>query len=415
MIIKNLSTKNEEYSVTVSADIKVNNETEFDHIYFKVRKIAGLTVSADATPFVALTLFIAMWRGEDILVEGSLSLEFYNNISHIMDLLSSWEPHFKKINVIYNNLTSDTFSSKGSSCFFSLGVDSFYTYLKHKNTPNPINNFIFVHGFDIALENMVFFSETLKKIDELAEKESLNIFSVETNLRKFTDRYLEWDWEHGGAMAAVSMFLRANFSRTYFAGSDSSTQRGRIIPYGTHPDLDPLWQTETFKVIHDGNESTRLQKIQNVVSKSELALDYLRVCNQNLKDKYNCSKCEKCIRTMIDLQITESLPFAKTFKKDIPFDKLIRIDNSHFETQIYFEDSLNELKKLGKYPELQDAIELSLKRSANPSKINAFIKQLSGLDKRYNKSRINNFIFGTTKNGDRNQIFKFLANKSIIR
>ncbi len=40
--------------------------------------------------------------------------------------------------------------ASGIACFFSGGVDSFYTLLKHRE---EITHIIFVHGFDIALED----------------------------------------------------------------------------------------------------------------------------------------------------------------------------------------------------------------------------------------------------------------------
>lgn len=415
MIIKNISSQTNKIFTTVSADIKTDQTSEYDHIFFRIRNKSKFEVAVDGTAFVALTLLIAMWLDEDIVVESTVSRKFYNNLQQIMNLLTSWNANFKKIKIIHDGLKSDSKPKKGSSCFFSLGVDSFYTYIKHSKSKEPIKNLIFVHGFDIALENHSFYKETLQKLDGLAKSENIDIFSVQTNLRQFTEKHLEWDWEHGGAMASIAFLLRQNYEKTYFAGSDSSTQRGRIIPYGTHPLLDPLWKTEHFNVIHDGDEFTRLQKIQKLVSRSELALTYLRVCNQNLRGKYNCSQCEKCIRTMVDLKISEALDKAKTFTNTIPLNKLTKINNSHFETKIYFEDSLSELIKLNKYPDLQSALEKSLEKSSRPSKIDTIIKYLSALDKKHNNGRINNFIFGTTQNGDRKVIFKILASQSLIR
>jgi len=415
MRIFNIKKETLDQSVRISADIHFDKNNKVENVFYEFERKYEKFLSVDATPFLAAFLLCSMKIGEEIILDGEVSPTLIKNIQLISDLVTSWKIGFKSAKINCQIKSKDDLKGNGTACFFSLGVDSFYTYLSHKHDRKPIKNLIFVHGFDIDLQNTELYKSALSKMKEIAKLERINVIPVKTNIKKITDRYIEWDWEHGGAMASVALMLPGKLGKVYFAGSDSWIQRKKVMPYGTHPDLDGLWSTGNLQIVHDGNESTRLQKIQKVVSKSPLALKYLRVCNQNLKGKYNCSNCEKCIRTMIDLKICDSLKYAKTFQKEIPLEKLSNIHNEDYDTKIYFEDSLKELKKINKHKDLQIAIQKSLFKSNHPSLLTRTVKSLSGIDRIYNKGRVFGYIFQTTKNGDRNVVFKTLVKMSIIR
>jgi hypothetical protein len=64
--------------------------------------------------------------------------------------------------------------------------------------------------------------------------------------------------------------------------------------------------------VHDGAEATRTQKLMDWICGSELALENLRVCLAP-GDAYNCGRCEKCVRTMIPLELAGKLASSKVF------------------------------------------------------------------------------------------------------
>ena len=74
----------------------------------------------------------------------------------------------------------------------------------------------------------------------------------------------------------------------------------------SHPALDPLWSTEAVEVVHDGAETRRVDKVAALAA-SPLALRYLRVCWENRGGAYNCGRCGKCMRTMVDLDLAGAL------------------------------------------------------------------------------------------------------------
>ncbi|HUO84828.1 MAG TPA: hypothetical protein VM534_06900 [Thermoanaerobaculia bacterium] len=93
-----------------------------------------------------------------------------------------------------------------------------------------------------------------------------------------------------------------------------------LIPDGAHPLTDPLFSTETTRIIHDGAEATRAEKAIALAEWPE-TFDRLRVCFnrkwQNVDTAgakvVNCCRCEKCLRTMITLEICSALSRYSTF------------------------------------------------------------------------------------------------------
>jgi len=98
-----------------------------------------------------------------------------------------------------------------------------------------------------------------------------------------------------------------------------------MFPSGSHPLLDPLWSTESVGIVNDGAEATRIQKIQWQIARSDVALRHLRVCWENQDSDYNCGRCEKCIRTMVNLEIAGVLKQCLSFDRPLDYRDVSRV------------------------------------------------------------------------------------------
>lgn len=377
-------------------------------MYFSTDLKNQPSISADYSPFLTAILLPCMKTGEDICIEGAVSKKLLENAEKIMDLIESWNIGLKKVKIQVSEIAPATAKNTKleTASFFSAGVDSFYTYLKHKTKQDKIKSFILVHGFDIPLTNKNLFSQTRQVVEKIAKEEKIKAVFVETNTGEIIEKYLIWDFAHGGALAAVGLFLGQEFKNIFIP---AGLRKDEVFPYGTHPDLDKLWSTEKTEFIHDGTEYNRLGKILNVVSKSDLALRYLRVCSQNIKGKYNCSKCYKCLQTMIELVCANALYQAKTFDKlDL---KAVR--NMYYDYKLNYnlqgEANLKILKKEKREFELQKTIEYSLDQSKKKRLNKKLFEAIASFDQRYNKRRLYKYVFTMNKNQDRNTLFKTLG------
>ncbi|MEK7150860.1 MAG: hypothetical protein AAB783_01540 [Patescibacteria group bacterium] len=389
MVIKDIQNYEEGDKSVLAATIVWRERTTYQ-LFFRVPKKYKKFLATDASPFLAAVLLPCMQMREDITVEGSISTQFFANTRKLMTTFSSWSDAFHPIAISADRVVPDIKAGKDTACFFSGGVDSFYTFLKNKSS---ITHLISVHGFDMYLSNKALYKEVLTNVQKIAKREGVEVVPVETNIRDFVDLYVDWDWEVGGGLGSVALALRAGFEKIYVAGTYSWDQ---MMPYGTHPDTDPLWSSETMRIIHDGNEARRLDKVLWQIAKSDTALKYLKVCYQNPKGKYNCSKCEKCLRTMLALEIAGVLDKATSFCEPLTADRVANTRAHGLGCKIHMEDNLAEFKRLGKREDLQRALEISIYRTNNPSLKQRAIKRIAHIDSKYNQSRLYKYLY--TKN-----------------
>jgi hypothetical protein len=110
---------------------------------------------------------------------------------------------------------------------------------------------------------------------------------------------------------------------------------------GSHPLTDPLLSTDATRVVHDGLE-LRSEKVRYLVAAGAPLAD-LRVCNRF--SSYNCGVCEKCLRTMVALELYGGDCAA------LPRLKLAAIDTVEFRNVLevsLWADNLAAAERLGR-------------------------------------------------------------------
>jgi hypothetical protein len=209
---------------------------------------------------IPLTLFPAMLtRCSRLQLPGKVSPRLLSAIPRIEDIFrlwgdEYWGEHFKNLERVPVEAEARTEPAEqhmqrraaGVACFFSGGVDSFYTLLKHRE---EVTHIIFVHGFDIALENEAVRNQASVMAREVARALGKAIIEVEADISPFPRRLVGWDKYHGAAMASIALLLQQRFRKVLFAATNTYAE---LTPWGTHPMLDPLWSTEQTEIEHDG-------------------------------------------------------------------------------------------------------------------------------------------------------------------
>jgi hypothetical protein len=200
--------------------------------------------------------------------------------------------------------------------FFTGGVDSFYTLQQHRQ---EITHLIFVSGFDVPLHRSAARELVTRELRRTAQEIGLPLIEVETNLREFSNSLsFSWEDQHGAGLAAVAHFLAPQFAKIYIP---SSYALPFLLPYGSHPGLDPLWNANSLELVHDGIEATRFEKI-GALSSWDTAIRNLRVCWQVVEGQYNCCRCRKCLWTMAFLRAHRILDRAVSFPLPLDLHKL---------------------------------------------------------------------------------------------
>lgn len=308
------------------------------NIYFKSDKNTPLSGNTEA--FIACCLLPSMkMGGGQIVTKGEISSKFLSALDTIQDIYCTWQPSFKRTEITGITAVQTIPSSKRVGAFFTGGVDSFYTFLKHNE---EITDLIFAYGLDIKLKDTVLREKVSKKIHEIASEFGKNVIEIETNALELFDYYVNWGkLGHGAALAAIGHLLSSSFHRIYIPSSYSYSN---LFPWGSHPILDPLWSSDTLEFIHDGCEATRVKKVA-LISKYDIALHSLRVCWTNPDSVYNCGKCEKCTRTMINLKINNALYRCTTFSEELDIKQVKKIVVNSEGTRAFIQENLDALEK----------------------------------------------------------------------
>lgn len=369
--------------ITLSAEIELNSGKKHE-VYFEIDKEFKDSISKDASPFLAAALPISMKNREDLEIDGSVSEWLMKNTAEIMKILKSWNVGFNPVSIKANSLKKDVKKSRNIGCFFSGGVDSFYTYIKNKN---KINYLIFVHGFDINANDLVLYKKIEKNIKEIASMEEVKLIRVKTNIRDTFEQYFNWDMSHEFALASVSLFLSRGFKEIYM--SCGQTGKNAVHHYMT-PELDKLWSTETMKINHYGCSADKINKLK-FLSKFKIVMETLRVCWVNKNGQYNCCECEKCFRNMLALYVSDSLEKCLTFEKPINYNKLKNIKVNSYVLK-YFISLLKALKKKNDRSEIRYALEECIWSNQHPSFQQRFGRStrdsIGLVDKKYNNNRL---------------------------
>lgn len=263
-------------------------------------------IGLNGNPYIPAFLLICMLRNEPLSIEAPVSAKLLNTTAKIQSLYQRWFTQAREIEVCAQVLQGTAPPNAAVGCFFSCGVDSFHTLFKNQSTykrddQEAITHLIFSAGFDIKLKRKALLERVQAHLAQVAQEVKLPLLPVSTNLKSFSNQHV--DWLYYPFLASLGLHLGPFFRQILISAGYSWEQLRYSGPNGCHPEMDPLWSTEQTLFIHDGCESSRLEKIVNWLSPSPLVPEHLHVCWRNKNIYYNCGVCEKCLRTMVPLYL----------------------------------------------------------------------------------------------------------------
>jgi hypothetical protein len=323
---------------------------------------ALLLESADA--FVPAMLIPCMSRPEPLEIVPAISPRLHAALDTIQTILTQWWPELRRVPVAATTSDATVSDARGTSAsFFSGGVDSFYTCLKHAGEPGSalaprLTHLVHMEGVEKPVEESVDARSLRDDIRRIAEHYGLDVVFGRTNLRSVFP--LSWSmYYHGAGLASIGLSLAAGFRRILIPSTHSYRH---LFAWGSHPLLDPLWSTERTEIVHDGCEVTRVDKTA-MIADDPFALNNLRVCLRNRGGPGNCGRCKKCIRTMVTLDALGVLSRAKTFPARLPdgFDSLLPVATDN--DRAFVEEIVTYLEERGTDGDLAKTLSWRIRQS----------------------------------------------------
>jgi len=304
-------------------------------------------------PFLAMLLVPAMSIGEPLEICAEISPRLMQTTARIQETYRSWNQTLSPV-IIKAPVRQNPPEAHGSrrGLFFSCGIDSFYSLLRNESRSQQeedgsITDLIVLRGFDIhyGRRDSGLYDRLLHNSSRVADRLGIRTLPVATNARELTDRYVHTRWSSGGFLAGVGLCVQKIFREVLIAASDTY---GQLVPWGSHPDIDPLWSTESLAFVHDGCEASRVEKTR-LVSNNPLVMETLRVCSQSYATLaysprlYNCGMCEKCMRTMVGLHVAGALTRCRTLPRTIDIELLRNTDRG----ERLFHQTMDLIENLG--------------------------------------------------------------------
>jgi hypothetical protein len=264
-------------------------------LWFAYPKAHTDLVATSGEAFLAAALQPAMAAGESLQIDTPVSERLLSGLDELQKIFAQWFG-WRRVE-IRAEIDPDPAAriSGNEASFFSLGVDSWHTLLTNRST---LTHLVYMRGLEWPLSRSTGNeAQVIERASRVAETYGKVLISGSTNLRDVFG--LDWASQYFGAgLAAVALSM--NHSAVRIASDHRFTE---LYPRGSTPMTDHWFSSERVRIIHDGADASRVQKVAGIVAEGEAALSEVRVCTYNSGGPDNCGRCEKCTRTMTALAL----------------------------------------------------------------------------------------------------------------
>ena len=375
MIISNLRLKEDGKHTRAQASVTWEDaDRRPKEIYIETENAFAGDMTCHPHAFLVGCFIPAMHLGEKrIVIEGNICPTLREGLITAMAIMKEWSGGgLKPLSLEAGTLSAAQYSgtSRRAALFMSGGIDSLYALRTNRKIypethPGFIKDCLLVHGFDIGgvvergMKYSVF-ERAKKAMAAVAEDTDVSLIPVYTNIRHLCDDRDLWLTKFfGSVLAAVAHAFDSRINLAYIG---SSYDLPNLRPCGSHPLLDPEYSSYDLTIRHRDVEVSRIDKIRSIAD-WDIALDNLRVCLANVKERLNCGKCEKCVRTMLGLEAVGVLEKIHSFEeKRVSADLLDNFSITIRHREHFYRELIEPLKKCGR----DDLVEVIEKKLGEP-------------------------------------------------
>lgn len=280
--------------------------------------------------FLVAILPYAIKKELDIVVKGKISEKlFYQLNTYLLPILcKKFNKRIIKINSEIDNIKYNKKNAVGTGV--SCGIDSFYTIQNHCNRKEQDYNITHLtffnagasgeYGGDKARE---LYKKRMKFAKDFAINNNFKFVCVDSNMNEFL--MMNHEKTHTFRSLSCVLILQKLFSKYYYS-SACEFDRCNIDAdngCGYFDNLTlPCLSTEDVIFYSAGTEINRIGKVDKVTNFTP-SYNHLNVC---IKEERNCGECEKCRRTLLEL---DSLGKLHLYKNVFNIDKFNKEKNKN--------------------------------------------------------------------------------------
>lgn len=196
--------------------------------------------------------------------------------------------------------------------FFSGGVDSFHSLLTSDRPPQYL---VYVEGHGVMPGKEAKIDVARRRLETVAASVGSSPCTVRTNIWEHPQIHRPYFADtHSGLLAAVAHFLAPHMASMTIPPNWAEPVH---VIYGSNPVVDSMFSSRQVKVMHGDNSLKRVERVIAIAGE-RVVQENLRVCFDRSLQPLNCSRCEKCVRTMVELYVAGKLEDFKVFDLSNP-------------------------------------------------------------------------------------------------
>lgn len=301
------------------------------------RKYGNYLCQERGDAFLVAMLLFAMERNIDIRIEDKISQRLIYGIeNYLMKSLVKMNNNYNMIKIECEIALDEIENEQGVGTGISCGVDSFYTINQHID--DKMNKYKLTHltlfnsgafGERGGDEARFLFNDMKGKAKKAAKDIGLPLVWVDSNISEVIN--MPFEKTHTFRNLACVLALSKLF-KTYYYSSGHSIEYFKLN-FSDPSNYDIInsesLSTDNLEIFITGLLSSRFEKTREIATYLPTYKN-LNVClvtpdninlNYNNKEYINCSKCFKCIRTMLTLDVIGKLElYDKVFDLTTYYD-----------------------------------------------------------------------------------------------
>lgn len=274
---------------------------------------------SDRSDFAAIALLpAAMIAGVDLHIDYRLTDTVLFNLKELVQpLIRTVYTEWSNVQVSATSNPTASATGSGVLCGFSAGVDSLSALQGHfyrRSLPVSLR-ITHLSNHNVGSYRSVGragWSARQKSLSHVANRIGLPLVEIDSNLEEFYPDEMLFRHVHTMCNGAIAHLLSGGIGTFLYPSGFSYEQilGGSTVAQKDMARLDaillPLLSSSAVQLISVDPEKSRVDKTTDVIA-SELSQD-LDVCTSDNPDRIaNCSQCQKCLRTLLTIEIAGSL------------------------------------------------------------------------------------------------------------
>ncbi|MBY0564062.1 MAG: hypothetical protein K2P58_07730 [Hyphomonadaceae bacterium] len=247
----------------------------------------------------------AMRVGGDVYVHGRIDRRLLANAEKFSEIWAAWRPDlYRQIRIAAAEELEPCLPNPQAGHAFALsaGLDSVFSLMQNsagadgRVSRRPGAAYLMNWRRKDSPDDP-WFERARRQAQRIADQLGVPFFVCSTNWRSFSVNFYV---DHPVGIIAAAHCLDAMAAGCVLAADAMYVDEYKLAPLGNNHTTNPLLSSSAFEVTNYGGAYRRMEKMRLLAQRPELLREVV-VCHERPDDAVNCGRCEKCVRSGLEL------------------------------------------------------------------------------------------------------------------